>query len=75
VRCAAPLSQVLNDGTANYVYGQERLRTLGGPWYVGDALGSVRQTLDDAGAVLGRVQYDPWGCADRGYPAAVWVYG
>jgi YD repeat-containing protein len=49
---AAPLSQVLSDGTANYVYGHDRLRAQGGPWYVGDALGSVRQTLDDAGAVL-----------------------
>ena len=65
---AAPLSQVLNDGTANYVYGQERLRTLGGPWYVGDALGSVRQTLDDAGGVLGSVQYDPWGVPTAGTP-------
>jgi RHS repeat-associated protein len=58
---AAPLSQVLNDGTANYLYGHERLRALGGPWYVGDALGSVHQTLDDAGAVLATTSYDPWG--------------
>ncbi len=65
---AAPLSQVLNDGTANYVYGHDRLRALGGPWYVGDALGSVRQTLDDAGAVVGSVQYDPWGVPTAGTP-------
>jgi len=52
---------VLSDGTANYVYGHERLRALGGPWYVGDALGSVRQTLDDAGAVVATTNYDPWG--------------
>jgi RHS repeat-associated protein len=65
---AAPLSQVLTDGTANYVYGHERLRALGGPWYIGDALGSVRQTLDDAGAVLGSVQYDPWGVPTAGTP-------
>jgi len=58
---AAPLSQVLSDGTATYVYGHDRLRALGGPWYVGDALGSVRQTLDDAGAVLATTSYDPWG--------------
>jgi len=58
---AAPLSQVLNDGTANYVYGHARLRALDGPWYVGDALGSVRQILDDAGAVLATTNYDPWG--------------
>jgi len=58
---AAPLSQVLSDGTASYVYGHDRLRALGGPWYVGDALGSVRQILDDAGAVLATTNYDPWG--------------
>ncbi|MFP4440609.1 MAG: hypothetical protein ACLFVO_25525 [Chloroflexaceae bacterium] len=51
---AAPLSQVLSDGTANYVYGHARLRTLGDPWYIGDVLGRVRQTLDDAGAVPGQ---------------------
>jgi RHS repeat-associated protein len=65
---AAPLSQVLSDGTDTYVYGQERLRALGGPWYVGDALGSVRQTLDDAGGVLGSVRYDPWGVPTVGTP-------
>jgi filamentous hemagglutinin len=65
---AAPLSQVLSDGTDTYLYGQERLRALGGPWYVGDALGSVRQTLDDAGGVLGSVQYDPWGVPTAGTP-------
>gem|GEM_PF-3891141 len=65
---AAPLSQVLSDGTANYVYGHDRLRALGGPWYVGDALGSVRQTLDDAGGVLGSMQYDPWGVPTAGTP-------
>ncbi|MFP4441430.1 MAG: RHS repeat domain-containing protein, partial [Chloroflexaceae bacterium] len=65
---AAPLSQVLSDGTANYVYGHARLRALGGPWYIGDALGSVRQTLDDAGGVLGSMQYDPWGVPTAGTP-------
>jgi RHS repeat-associated protein len=62
------LSQVLSDGTDTYVYGHARLRALGGPWYVGDALGSVRQTLDDAGGVLGSMQYDPWGVPTAGTP-------
>jgi RHS repeat-associated protein len=65
---AAPLSQVLSDGTATYVYGHARLRALGGPWYVGDALGSVRQTLNDAGAVLATTNYDPWGVPTAGTP-------
>jgi RHS repeat-associated protein len=30
-------------------------------WELGDALGSVRMTLDDTGAALGSVGYDPWG--------------
>jgi RHS repeat-associated protein len=61
---AAPLSQVLNDGTANYVYGLGRLRALSGPWYLGDALGSVRATLTDSGAVLATAQYDPYGSVE-----------
>jgi hypothetical protein len=51
---AAPLRQVLSDGTATYVYGQEHLTAAAGSgqtWYVGDALGSLRQTRDDAGVV------------------------
>ncbi|MCG8349423.1 MAG: hypothetical protein MI924_16780 [Chloroflexales bacterium] len=61
---AAPLAQILNDGSANAVYGHERLVTQQGAtrtWYLGDALGSVRMTLDDAGTALGAVGYDPWG--------------
>jgi RHS repeat-associated protein len=61
---AAGLSQVLNDGSANAVYGHERLVTQQGAtrtWYATDALGSVRMTLDGAGAVQGTVGYDPWG--------------
>jgi len=68
---AAPLSQVLSDGTATYVYGRERLTANAGggqTWYVSDALGSVRQTLDDAGGVLGSMQYDPWGVPTAGTP-------
>jgi len=35
-------------------------------WYSYDALGSVRQTLDDAGTPLGAVNYDPWGTVESG---------
>jgi hypothetical protein len=40
----------------SYLYGLERLAAQTGShrtWYVGDALGSVRLTLDDAGEPLG----------------------
>jgi RHS repeat-associated protein len=70
---AAPLSQVLqttqSSTTTNYLYGLERLAAVAGSprtWYVGDALGSVRLTLDDAGAPLGVVHYDPWGTPEMG---------
>ena len=68
---AAPLSQILNDGTATYVYGagSERLRARDGPWFLGDALGSVRATLNDAGAVVATASYDPWGVPQGGRKA------
>lgn len=49
---------------STYVYGQERLFAQQGStrtWYATDALGSVRQTMNDSGVVLGNVTYDPWG--------------
>ena len=66
---AAPLSQVLNDGTASYVYGAERLAGVTGgvrTWYHGDLLGSVRQTTNDAGVVQGLAHYDAWGVLASG---------
>ena len=52
---------MLSDGTANYIYGRDRLTSSAGTWYLGDALGSVRQTLDASGAVTAAASYDPWG--------------
>ena len=53
---AAPLTQMLQttqgSATTDYLYGMDRLAAQTGSaktWYVGDALGSVRLTLDDAG--------------------------
>jgi hypothetical protein len=70
---ALPLSQVLQTRqditTTDYLYGQQRLAADDGSdrtWYIHDALGSVRQTLDDSSAVLGSVTYDPWGQVERG---------
>ncbi len=64
---AAPLSQILSDGTQRYVYGNpaERLFAQQGTsprtWYATDALGSVRATLDDAGIPQAAAMYDAWG--------------
>ena len=68
----SPLSEVLNDGSANYIYGMERLLAQTGvsrTWYQGDALGSVRQTLSNTGGVLSAAQYDPWGVVEAGSAA------
>ncbi|MCU0494508.1 MAG: hypothetical protein MUD01_23220 [Chloroflexaceae bacterium] len=55
------MSQMLSDGTTTYLYGAERLRAVGGAWYVHDALGSVRATPNDSRTALGSMRYDPWG--------------
>jgi len=65
---ASPLSQILSDGTTTSIYGMERLYGVAGStrtWYASDALGSVRQTLNDSGSVLGAQHYDPWGTPQR----------
>ncbi len=68
---AAPLPQVLSDGTTTYLYGHTRLlrRNAGGrAWYLADALGSVRQLLSDAGTprVVWEQQYTAFGTPTAG---------
>ncbi len=70
---ASPLSQMLQtlDGgtTTDHLYGLDRLASETGgtrTWYATDALGSVRQTLNASGTVLGSVTYDPWGQVESG---------
>jgi len=70
---ALPLSQILSDGTTTYVYGMDRLYGVAGStrtWYGSDALGSVRQTLNDSGSVLGTANYDPYGQVQSGLVGA-----
>jgi RHS repeat-associated protein len=68
----APLSQVLSSSgglTATHLYGRERLASVEGSnrtWYVPDALGSVRVTLNTAGDVLTTHRYDPYGTPQLG---------
>ncbi len=50
----------------------ERLFVASGPdrqWFVGDALGSVRLVLDEAGTPLSTQRYNPWGVPASGPPA------
>jgi RHS repeat-associated protein len=63
---AAGLTQVLEDGANAYLYGAGRIaqvNTAGTEYFLGDALGSVRQMTDAAGAVTLAKAYDPYGVA------------
>ncbi len=58
------LTQVLADGTNTYLYGAGRIAQYdagGAEYFLGDALGSVRQLSDDAGAVTLVKSYQPFG--------------
>jgi RHS repeat-associated protein len=60
----AGLTQVLSDGTNTYLYGYERIgqySSTGAGYFLGDALGSVRQMTDGSGAVTLTKQYEPYG--------------
>jgi hypothetical protein len=68
----APLAQVLSDGSSTYLYGHNRLATVDSSgtrtWALHDALGSVRQTLDDTGAPVtaSALAYSPFGTPQSG---------
>jgi RHS repeat-associated protein len=58
------LTQVLSDGSYAYLYGNDRLaqaNTSGTDYFLGDALGSVRQLVDGTGAVKLAKNYEPYG--------------
>jgi len=60
------LTQALSDGTHEYLYAHTRLAqldtgTLDTEYFLGDALGSVRQLTDSTGAVTFARAYDPYG--------------
>ncbi len=60
----AGLTQVLDDGTNTYLYGNGRIGELqpgGFAYHFGDALGSVRQLTDVAGEVTLAKSYEPFG--------------
>ncbi len=57
------LTQVLADGTNTYLYGNGRIAQASSTteYFLGDALGSVRQLADSAGAVTLTQSYAPYG--------------
>ncbi len=59
----AGLAQVLDDGTNQYIYGDDRIAQVNASteYFLGDALGSVRQLTSASGAVTLAQSYDPYG--------------
>jgi len=60
----AGLTQTLSDGANTYLYGADRIAQVnaaGTEYFLGDALGSVRQMVDSSGAVTLARSYDPYG--------------
>ena len=58
------LTQVLADGTNTYLYGNGRIAQYNGSgaeYFLGDALGSVRQLADGSGALTLVKSYQPFG--------------
>ena len=60
---ATGLTQVLADGTNTYLYGNGRIAQISTTieYFLGDALGSVRQLADPAGEVTLTQSYAPYG--------------
>jgi hypothetical protein len=61
---AAGLVQVLSDGSDTYLYGNERLAQQGSggkEYFLTDALGSVRQLVDEYKAITLTRSYQPFG--------------
>jgi hypothetical protein len=61
---AAGLTQVPSDGSNTYLYGNDRIAQINGTdtdYFLGHALGSVRQMANESGAVVYAASYDPYG--------------
>ncbi|MBN2117600.1 MAG: hypothetical protein JW730_13570 [Anaerolineales bacterium] len=72
------LTQALSDGTNTYIYGNGRIAQAAGTdteYFLGDALGSVRQITDNSGAVTYASAYDPYGVTTQAYGASQTAYG
>ncbi|MBI2330739.1 MAG: hypothetical protein HYU84_00915, partial [Chloroflexi bacterium] len=57
------LTQVLSDGTTDYLYGNGRIAQVNttAEYFLADALGSVRQMTVSSGTVTFAQSYDPYG--------------
>ena len=73
----AGLTQVLADQTNTYLYGNGRVAQVGSTteYFLGDALGSVRQLTDPASAVTLTQSYAPYGEVTQSVGASQTSYG
>jgi len=71
------LTQVLSDGTNTYTYGVGRISqtNTSTEYFLGDALGSVRQLTNASGAVTYAKAYDPYGVVTSTNGASQSAYG
>ncbi|HLO29732.1 MAG TPA: hypothetical protein VK249_11385 [Anaerolineales bacterium] len=71
------LTQALSDGTNTYIYGLDRIAQInsGTEYFLGDALGSVRQLTNSNGAITYARAYDPYGVTTETYGASQSAYG
>jgi hypothetical protein len=75
---AAGLTQVLADGTNTYLYGNGRIAQVsatGTDYFLGDALGSVRQLANASGAVTLAKSYQPYGSVMSSVGSRTSIYG
>ena len=75
---AAGLTQTLDDGTHAYLYGNDRIAqvdTTGTEYFLGDALGSVRQLTDEGGELILAKTCDPYGVLSATSGAGATSYG
>jgi len=71
------LTQVLNDGTNTYTYGLGRISQTNTvtEYFLGDALGSVRQLTNASGVITYAKAYDPYGTVTSTNGASQSAYG
>jgi RHS repeat-associated protein len=71
------LTQALSDGTDAYIYGVGRIAQVNTDtdYFLGDALGSVRQMTNSSGAITYARMYDPYGVVTAGAGSSQSAYG
>jgi len=72
------LTQVLSDGTNTFYYGADRIAQKHGAsldYFLGDALGSVRQLTDANGLVMSGKSYEPYGEVRASWGDGATAYG